>query len=127
MIHGTTQIIIYNELKRDVIHRKRLLKRSHNTEELDSAFEYIACAAASKAIATVLTYPYQVLRSRMQDQYRDWGGVVNISRRIIKKEGLRGFYKGFSPNIIHVLPNVCIVFYLYEVIVSTAMRLEKRG
>lgn len=33
-------------------------------------------------------------------------------------EGLRGFYKGIFPYLLHVLPNICIVFLIYENVVS---------
>jgi len=29
-------------------------------------------------------------------------------------EGMRGFYKGLAAYLIHVTPNICIVFLIYE-------------
>jgi len=31
---------------------------------------------------------------------------------------MRGFYKGLGPYLLHVTPNVCIVFLVYERIVA---------
>jgi hypothetical protein len=36
-----------------------------------------------------------------------------------RKETFRGFYKGFVPYIIHVTPNICLVFLLYELMTSS--------
>ena len=38
---------------------------------------------------------------------------------LCRKESVRGFYKGFSPYMIHVTPNICIVFLLYELMTNT--------
>ncbi len=51
---------------------------------------------------------------------RAGGGVVDqgVFHRChlsgCRVEGYRGFYKGFSPAMCHVVPNVCIVFAIYE-------------
>ena len=31
-----------------------------------------------------------------------------------RKEGLIGFYRGLAPTLVHVTPNVCVVFLVYE-------------
>jgi hypothetical protein len=33
---------------------------------------------------------------------------------MIRMEGMRGFYKGLAAYLIHVTPNICIVFLIYE-------------
>ena len=55
--HGAVQFVAYERLKR-AIQRRQL--------ESDAAF--FLCGALSKMVATVITYPYQVLRTRLQDR-----------------------------------------------------------
>lgn len=38
-------------------------------------------AAVSKIFAVVATYPYQVVRARLQDQHNTYSGVFDVIRR----------------------------------------------
>ena len=57
------------------LRESRLLERKHDWETL-STIEYLCMAASSKVTATVATYPYQVLRSRLQMMSNPQSGVV---------------------------------------------------
>lgn len=111
MAHGSIQFMAYEELKR------RVSAKYNNNRPLTTA-EYLGCAALSKVFAASITYPYQVVRARLQDQYKDWGTIRVIIRNTIKYEGFRGFYKGLVPYLLHVMPNICIVFITYELLVN---------
>ncbi|KAI4883108.1 hypothetical protein NFI96_003725 [Prochilodus magdalenae] len=76
--------------------------------------EYITMAALSKIFAVATTYPYQVVRARLQDQHNTYLGVVDVIRRTWRNEGSLGFYKGMVPNLIRVTPACCITFVVYE-------------
>ena len=76
--------------------------------------EYLAFAALSKLFAAVTTYPYQVVRARLQDQNSRYDGALDCVRKTMRYEGVRGLYKGLTPYLVHVLPNICMVFLIYE-------------
>ncbi|KAF9089345.1 hypothetical protein BGX27_002516, partial [Mortierella sp. AM989] len=100
--------------------KTRVLEKKHDWETL-STIEYLCMAASSKVTATVATYPYQVLRSRLQMMSSPQGevaytGVMDCIRKIRKAEGILGFYKGVAPNVIRVLPGTCITFLVYETV-----------
>ncbi|KFO94999.1 Mitochondrial folate transporter/carrier, partial [Calypte anna] len=43
--------------------------------------EYIIMAALSKIFAVSATYPYQVVRTRLQDQHNTYSGVFDVIHR----------------------------------------------
>merc|ERR1719186_597470 len=79
---------------------------------------YLMFAAISKLFAAVTTYPYQVIRARLQDTDCKYSGSWDCVKRTVRHEGVRGLYKGLTPYMVHVMPNICLVFLIYEYIVN---------
>ncbi|CAM9016606.1 hypothetical protein WICANDRAFT_76973 [Wickerhamomyces anomalus NRRL Y-366-8] len=79
-------------------------------------YEYIIMSCVSKITATLMVYPCQVLKSRLQDyeSITKRKTVKQVVEGIWRLEGIGGFYKGVVPNIIRVLPATCITFGVYE-------------
>ncbi|XP_063957246.1 solute carrier family 25 member 32-like [Lytechinus pictus] len=107
--HGALQFMAYEELKKSYNSHMGL----PSTGQL-GALEYITFAALSKMFAVVTTYPYQVVRSRLQDQHAQYQGVRNTISVTYRGEGWKGFYKGLVPNLLRVTPACCITFVVYE-------------
>lgn len=82
--------------------------------------EYLFFAAVSKLIAAVTTYPYQVVRARLQDQNSTYTGAIDCVKKTLRYEGLVGLYKGMTPYLAHVLPNICMVLLIYEKITNSS-------
>lgn len=109
--HGAVQLAAYEEMKKIYLTRYNL-PRDHNLGTL----QYLSCAALSKLLAASITYPYQVIRARLQDQHVNYEGVIDVVKRTWRYESYLGFYKGFSAYMLHVTPNICIVFFVYETV-----------
>lgn len=107
--HGAIQFMVYEQLK---IRLNQYRERPHNTKLI--SIEYLACGALSKIIATATTYPYQVLRARLQSQHTQYNGVFDVFRKTWMLEGYRGFYKGMLPSLLRVTPATAITFLVYE-------------
>lgn len=90
------------------------------------------------------TYPYQVIKARIQqggEAAKKYTGILDCGRQIIRyiivlilyviflrletsREGVYGFYKGFTPNLIKVLPTGAITFAAYEQIIAWIANLQ---
>jgi solute carrier family 25 folate transporter 32 len=111
---GALQFTIYDTLKYQIrgdSHRGKL-----------EIYEYIIMSCTSKIISTLITYPCQLLRSRLQDysSINEKKTVRQVVQNVYNLEGIGGFYKGVLPNIVRVLPATCITFSIYETIKKIA-------
>ncbi|XP_063979107.1 solute carrier family 25 member 32 [Diachasmimorpha longicaudata] len=107
--HGAIQFMTYEEMKNHYnIYRKMPIDTKLGT------MEYIFFAAISKLIAAASTYPYQVVRARLQDHHHDYKGTWHCIQVTWRGEGWRGFYKGLSPNLTRVVPATVITMVVYE-------------
>jgi solute carrier family 25 folate transporter 32 len=90
-----------------------------------------AAGVASKLLASGVTYPSQVLRARLQQRSTGGAGgagatataaaaaaptpgVLRTLQQLLAREGLRGLYKGWVPNVLRVLPSSALTFLVYE-------------
>ncbi|XP_063220382.1 solute carrier family 25 member 32 [Bacillus rossius redtenbacheri] len=113
--HGALQFMTYEEMKNRYNQYKDL-----PIDTKLSSLDYLAFAAMSKLIAASATYPYQVIRARLQDQHHNYKGSWDCVKRTWRFEGIRGFYKGLVPYLLHVTPNICLVFLIYEKFTSSS-------
>lgn len=95
--HVGVQFPVYEKLKK--------IFRKHKRHE--SALDLLLASGLSKMTACILTYPHEVIRSRMMDA-RTRLGFVETCRRIYLGEGLSGFYAGLPITLIRVIPNTCV-------------------
>ncbi|KAF2238601.1 mitochondrial carrier [Viridothelium virens] len=108
--HGAIQFMAYEQLKNH-------WAKSRGSKQDLTNLDYVNLSAMSKAFAGSVTYPYQVLRTRLQIKDEATGTFLNVrgvASQIWKQEGLAGFYRGLGPNIIRVLPSTCVTFLVYE-------------
>ncbi|CAG9853973.1 unnamed protein product [Phyllotreta striolata] len=107
--HGAVQFMVYEEMKK--AHSKYYSQPI--TAKL-STIEYLTFAAISKLIAAATTYPYQVIRARLQNQHYSYTGLGECVKLTWTHEGWRGFYKGLGTNLVRVVPATAITFVTYE-------------
>ena len=86
----------------------------------DQSFRFFLFGAVSKAVATSATYPYQVIKSRLQQRLVNglphYEGFFDCVQQIVKNEGLGGFYKGFVANLLRVAPQSALTLLIYEIV-----------
>lgn len=107
--HGAVQFMVYEEMK----NRYNQYYNFPITKKLGTV-EYLTFAAISKIIAAASTYPYQVIRARLQNQHYHYEGSRHCMQQTWMFEGWRGFYKGLGTNLLRVTPATMITFLTYE-------------
>lgn len=121
--NGAIQFMTYEELKRwrtDVARKRRTAADAASLGENEAIqldnIEYITMSGMSKLAAIGLTYPYQVIRSRIQNHATAhiYPTIPACIRLTYRHEGLRGFYKGMAANAVRILPGTCVTFVVYE-------------
>ena len=106
--HGALQFMAYEQLKN--------YRRSGIGQNELNAIDYALLSALAKMFAGSITYPYQVVRARLQMYNADstYAGTTDVVSQIWRREGFAGFYKGLGPNLLRVLPSTCVTFVVYE-------------
>ncbi len=105
--HGAMQFMVYEKLK--------LSKRRKVQRDLTS-WDFLIISGLAKVVAGSITYPYQVVRARLQmhDSGKMYHGAKDVIIKILRQEGMKGFYKGLTPNMLRVLPSTWVTFLAYE-------------
>ncbi|KAK3026547.1 hypothetical protein RJ639_041844, partial [Escallonia herrerae] len=119
--HGAIQFTAYEELRKVVVGYKSKESElsSSSADDLLNSIDYATLGASSKLAAILLTYPSQVIRSRLQQRpskdgiprYMDSWHVLKETARF---EGFQGFYKGITANLLKNIPAASITFIVYE-------------
>jgi solute carrier family 25 folate transporter 32 len=117
--HGAVQFAVYDPLKRTwmrYVEGDKAIRTGKSQEKLSNTAT-LALSGMAKIIAGTTTYPYQVVRSRLQtyDAEKMFGkGIRGVVRRLWREEGWKGFYRGVGPNVVRVLPATWVTFLVYE-------------
>jgi solute carrier family 25 thiamine pyrophosphate transporter 19 len=89
--------------------------------ELSHWNQFLA-GALSSGIASTLTYPFDLVRTRfavINSKDRIYKGLTESFVIISKTEGLVGFYRGLLPSLLTVMPSGGILFASRSYILST--------
>ncbi|KAI0730453.1 mitochondrial carrier [Earliella scabrosa] len=108
---GTIQWVLYERLKR----------LSAGTQGKGGVMEWvgmIGSAGTAKCVASLITYPHEVLRTRLRQPLVDgkvkYTGLLQTLRLVIAEEGAHSLYGGLSAHLMRVIPNAAVMFFIYE-------------
>jgi solute carrier family 25 (mitochondrial aspartate/glutamate transporter), member 12/13 len=92
----------------------------------------IIYSGLSGAIATTCIYPIDITKTKLMNQKgvgaaREFEGPVDCFKKILQREGFRGLYRGWPPNVLFVMPEKAIKLTANDFFRSqfTAMRANK--
>lgn len=78
--------------------------------------------AFAKAIATLITYPYQVIKSRQQACEGHCDNVWDTIKKMWLGEGWSSFFRGMSTKMIQTVLTSAVMFVCYEKIVGSLIK-----
>lgn len=80
----------------------------------------LSCGALAGSISQTLTYPFDVLRRKMQVTGMQGGpkysGTLDALKSTLYGEGIGGLYRGLWPNLLKVAPSIATSFFTYELV-----------
>jgi solute carrier family 25 folate transporter 32 len=137
--HGGVQFVVYEFLRKH-FHYARARRDDKSDGEMSSVMNrleksmgYLTMGAVAKVVASTVTYPLQVVKTRLQQRSeiveltsdgevrvvkREYPGIRAALKRILEKEGPTGFFKGCIPNAVRVAPSAAVTFLVYEAVMD---------
>ncbi|KAF1968355.1 calcium dependent mitochondrial carrier protein-like protein [Bimuria novae-zelandiae CBS 107.79] len=109
----------FEYLKRTITSRNARKRGCHEEDAAPGGFMTAAIGGFSGAFGASVVYPINLLRTRLQSQGtvlhpRTYTGIVDVTRQTVKGEGMRGLFKGLTPNLLKVVPAVSITYVVYD-------------
>ncbi|KAH7116409.1 mitochondrial carrier domain-containing protein [Dactylonectria macrodidyma] len=106
----------------------------------------LTASSASKACATVVTYPHEVIRTRLQTQRKIYPivlgcnggtsrekfphlyrGIISTLGRILREEGWRALYSGMGTSLLGAIPASATTMLVYEIVVRLIKKSRTTG
>ncbi|KAF9125615.1 hypothetical protein BGW39_007272 [Mortierella sp. 14UC] len=122
---GTIQWVIYEQLKTTLAERRKLNPSTQGYvvggKDIEEWAHYLGAAGTAKFIASAITYPHEVLRTRLRqvpvgNEPVKYTGLKQTFQLVLKEEGVAALYGGLTAHMMRVVPNAAIMFFCYEAI-----------
>ncbi|KAL7539317.1 hypothetical protein ACHAWF_006372 [Thalassiosira exigua] len=117
--------VVYGSLKEyaledELFYNLRKVDIETGKERLGFALT-LGFGAASGTLSTLVTFPFDTVRRRMQIQGQHFApnerlSGVEMIRTLLIRDGVKGFYRGLKPEVLKVVPMVGTMFTVYEML-----------
>ena len=117
--YSAIDLTTYEFLKRLITDRNAAKRKCSQRDAEPGRMMNGLMGAVSSSVGATMVYPINLVRTRMQSQgtaihpptYTGWRDCFS---RTIKGEGMRGLYRGLTPNLMKVVPSMSISYMVYE-------------
>ncbi|XP_075230301.1 mitochondrial adenyl nucleotide antiporter SLC25A24-like [Lycorma delicatula] len=101
---------------------KQFIVKKHNTEKtIDEPFtpismgERFIAGSVAGSISQSVTFPLDLLKTRLAlGKTNEYRGIVDVAKQVYIKKGITGFYRGYLPNMLGIIPYAGINLAVYE-------------
>ncbi|CAK9438173.1 uncharacterized protein LODBEIA_P24550 [Lodderomyces beijingensis] len=127
-IESTIQWVLYEQMRMFI--NKRSLQihgtNPNNKTTRDHVMEWSArsgAAGLAKFMASLITYPHEVVRTRLRQAplastgKPKYTGLIQCFKLVLKEEGFASMYGGLTPHLLRTVPNSIIMFGTWELVV----------
>lgn len=132
VVESSLQWVLYEQMKK-TIKRKELtrIEMGITPTKFDNFLNWGAtsgAAGAAKFMASLITYPHEVVRTRLRQApvvasgKPKYNGLINCFKIVIKEEGFLSMYSGLTPHLLRTVPNSIIMFGTWELIIRLFAR-----
>ncbi|WWD21583.1 hypothetical protein CI109_106069 [Kwoniella shandongensis] len=116
---GVIQWVLYERFK-------RIGATSTSSLEQQPLLSYIGsivgASGGAKAVASLITYPHEVIRTRLRQPAINgvvkYNGLLQTLRLVVKEEGVANLYGGLTAHMFRVVPNAACMFLIYELVAA---------
>ncbi|KAI9875273.1 MAG: hypothetical protein M1830_008687, partial [Pleopsidium flavum] len=117
--YAAIDLSTFEYLKRAISTHNASIRGCHEDDAAPGNFATGAIGAFSGALGASVVYPLNLLRTRLQAQGTavhppTYTGIWEVTMRTVRGEGVRGLFKGITPNLLKVVPAVSITYVVYE-------------
>ncbi|KAI1705093.1 mitochondrial carrier protein domain-containing protein [Ditylenchus destructor] len=110
------QFVLYEQLRAMV-----------EEEDKDTKFyTFMLIGGIAKFCACVITYPHEVVRTRLREEDSKAKGLINTFGQLFKEGGFRSLYRGLSVQLMRSVPNTAITMATYEMVIYLLHGLKER-
>eukprot|EP00667_Euglena_gracilis_P011352 EG_transcript_11597 len=103
-------LMMYSGLKQEYAHRF--------PDSDPTPITLLGCGVLSSSCGQLVSYPFALVRTRLQAQPADgaprYRGMVHCAASTVRRDGLRGLYRGLQVNFMKSLPAIGISYVTYE-------------
>lgn len=107
--------VIYEALKAKLVE----MRAAHPTDTKSSKdfVEFMVAGAVSKTVASCITYPHEVARTRLREEGNKYRSFWQTLHTVWMEEGKAGVYRGLATQLVRQIPNTAIMMATYEAVV----------
>lgn len=116
VINPVLQYTVFEQLKAWMLRSRAAKRAPASTQPLLNDLDFFWLGALSKLVATAVTYPQIVLKSRQQamsneaSKGRKKVNVITAMTEVVHEEGVGGLYRGISSKMLQSILTAAILF-----------------